>query len=214
MKDAWMNSQAQAPEAARALPPRRRGGSAIGTRARRDFGFGPSGCAMRLAVSGLALAALLLTSSAVRADSTEDYYWSTLGGCKRFEGTESYVNRYPQGKYAEEAQACLEEWMREQQAWDAVSDCRDSAAVLQFLQEFPEGRYAQDARACVEQSGLEDDEAGDVDDRLWERLDACGDLEAISVYMDVFPQGRHAEEARACLRRLASPDEVEPAKSE
>ena len=107
------------------------------------------------------------------------------------------------------------EWMREQQAWDAVSELpRQRGCVAQFLQEFPEGRYAQDARACVEQSGIPEDGAGDVDDRLWERLDACGDLEAISIYMDVFPQGRHAEEARACLRRLASPDEVEPAKSE
>ena len=173
-----------------------------------------SGCTMRLAASGVALAALLLASSAARADAAEDYYWSAIGGCKTFGATKSYLDRYPDGKYAEEAQACMGGWMREQQAWDAVKNCCDSAAVAQFLQEVPAGRYAQDARACVEQSGLEDDEAGDVDDRLWERLDACGDLEAISIYMDVFPQGRHAEEARACLRRLASPDEVEPAKSE
>ena len=118
---------------------------------------------MRLA----ALAALLLVSSAVRADATDDYVWEVIEGCKSFEGTKRYLDRYPDGKYAEEAQACMDEWMREQQAWDAVKNCQDSAAVPQFLQEFPAGRYAEDARACLEPSGLPEDGAGDVDARLF-----------------------------------------------
>lgn len=91
---------------------------------------------------------LLLVSRTATAE--EDYYWEVIGGCKTVAGTKSYLRRYPQGKYPEQAHECLMRWEAEEKAaWEQVEDCVDIDAVERFLEKYPESRYAAEVSECI-----------------------------------------------------------------
>ena len=91
---------------------------------------------------------LLLVSQTATAE--EDYYWEEIGGCKIVAGTKTYLRRYPQGKYVEQARECLKRWEAEEKAaWDQVKACVDINAVERFLEKYPESRYAAEGSECI-----------------------------------------------------------------
>lgn len=110
----------------------------------------PWACVSQLAACCLALV-LLLISFAASADSTDDFFWDVIGGCKTVEGTKSYLRRYPEGLHAEEALRCLQRWQREQDAWDRAKNCQDREAVERYMEDFAKGgRYTKEAQECLD----------------------------------------------------------------
>ena len=156
-----------------ALPapgPRNLAGLAVGTRSRN----GKAQCAHGRLVSTwsallsawcLALA-LLLVCVAASADSAEDYYWEVIGGCTTVAGTNSYLDRYPEGKYSEQAQQCLPRLKAEQAAWEEIESCQSKEDVERFLTRYPKGAYRIKARECLERWS-------DVTYRIEGMLEAC-----------------------------------------
>ena len=112
--------------------------------------------------------ALLLACVAASADSAEDYYWEVIGGCSTVAGTNSYLTRYPVGKYAEQAHDCLPRLLEEQAAWGRIESCRSREDVERFLRTFSKGAYTRDARECLER-------LSDVTYRIDGLLEACED---------------------------------------
>ena len=116
--------------------------------------------------------ALLLGCVGVSADSAEDYYWEVIGGCSSVAGTNSYLSRYPMGKYAEQAHACLPRLREEQAAWERIESCRSKDDVERFLRNHRKGAYTRQARECLER-------LSDVSYRIDGLLEACeGHFEA------------------------------------
>lgn len=82
-------------------------------------------------------------------------------------GLRSYLERYPRGEHAAEAQARLDELVgdqqeqRERQAWDAAKDADTAAAYRAYLDAFPNGRNADKAR----------DRLGDRSEAQYERAE-------------------------------------------
>ena len=110
--------------------------------------------------------ALLVGCVGVSADSAEDYYWEVIGGCSTVAGTNSYLSRYPLGKYAEQAHGCLPRLKDEQAAWERIEACRSKEDVERFLRNHGKGAYASRARACLER-------LSDVSYRIDALLEAC-----------------------------------------
>ena len=110
--------------------------------------------------------ALLLVCDPASADSAEDYYWEVIGGCTTVAGTNSYLDRYPHGKYSERAQLCLPRLKDEQAAWERIESCRSKEDVERFLSQYSKGAYRIKARECLER-------LSDVTYRIEEMLGAC-----------------------------------------
>lgn len=110
--------------------------------------------------------ALLLVCVAASADSGEDYYWELIGGCRTVAGTESYLKRYPRGKYTEQARRCLPRLKEEQAAWERIETCRTKEDVERFLGKYPKGAYGGRARECLER-------LSDVSYRIEGLLERC-----------------------------------------
>jgi len=100
---------------------------------------------------------------ALREEAEEENCWYNA---VRDYGYESYLDAYPDGRYAEEAREILEE----DEAWEAAGE--DSDYEL-YLENYPEGRYAAEARAAMDErdsDGTREEEPGDDEEkRLFDR---------------------------------------------
>ncbi|MGQ0674465.1 MAG: caspase family protein [Hyphomicrobium sp.] len=69
------------------------------------------------------------------------------------EAYEEYLRLWPDGRYAVDARACVNERTREDQLWSWVSRADTPAAPQQYLDEYPNGRYALEARQRLKTLG-------------------------------------------------------------
>jgi peptidoglycan hydrolase-like protein with peptidoglycan-binding domain len=86
---------------------------------------------------------------AARAD---DEFWERTGATGDIDGLRAYLQRYPDGRHAEEAAdrvALLEAAVREaaeREAWERARQEGTARAFDRFLETWPEGRFAGEAR--------------------------------------------------------------------
>ena len=85
-------------------------------------------------------------------------YWSATGSGSSEDGLRAYLQRYPDGIFADEANVRLQDYEREQrrlarraerEAWDRATSTGTLDAYQGYLSEYPNGRFAQEARARV-----------------------------------------------------------------
>ena len=87
-------------------------------------------------------------------------YWQVTGQGSTEDGLRLYLDRYPDGLHAEEAEARLDEYeraarseaeARDRAAWDAVRSVDTVAAYEDYLNEYPNGAFTEQARARIAQ---------------------------------------------------------------
>ena len=120
------------------------------------------------AISSWCPALLLLLCAAASADSAEDYFWELIRGCTTVAGTNSYLGRYPQGKYVDQARQCLPRLQEEQAAWERIESCQSRQDVEKFLRDYVKGAYWTRAQECLER-------LSNVNLRIEALLEACED---------------------------------------
>jgi peptidoglycan hydrolase-like protein with peptidoglycan-binding domain len=85
-------------------------------------------------------------------------YWQATGQGQTEQGLRDYLDRYPDGLFAETAQDRLDDFLatREDAAWQAARQTDTAAAYRGYLDDYPRGPHADQARARLEalQSGL------------------------------------------------------------
>jgi len=85
-----------------------------------------------------------LISFPLAAQTVDDeIFWQSAKGCENQKRTRLYLKTFPEGKYALEAEGCIE--------WESIKDCEDIGLVEAFLREYSENRYVEDARVCLAQ---------------------------------------------------------------
>lgn len=87
-------------------------------------------------------------------------YWNRTGAQGDEQGLRAYLERYPDGLYAETAQARLERIeraraeeraARDDAAWRRARETDTPAAYRDYLDEYPEGRHAEEARTRLDE---------------------------------------------------------------
>jgi len=89
-------------------------------------------------------------------------YWQATGQGQTEQGLRDYLDRYPDGLFADVAEARLADILaaREGAAWQAARQTNTVASYRAYLDDYPNGTHADDARARIEalQSGLTPEE--------------------------------------------------------
>jgi peptidoglycan hydrolase-like protein with peptidoglycan-binding domain len=93
-------------------------------------------------------------------------WWQATGAGRTVEGMRAYLERYPEGIYAERALAAIEE-ATAGQAWERARSLDTIAGYREFLETYPESRHATAARARLDelQTGLDGDERARLEAR-------------------------------------------------
>lgn len=90
-----------------------------------------------------------------QAERADRRYWEETGSRGDEAGLRAYLERYPDGLFAERATAELEAIQEtnrrearaaEREAWDAAREADSIAGYQSYLEAFPEGRFAEEAR--------------------------------------------------------------------
>jgi peptidoglycan hydrolase-like protein with peptidoglycan-binding domain len=91
--------------------------------------------------------------AAARADRA---FWDETGSRGDAAGLRAYLERYPDGRFAEEAKQRLDRIEQgnrqaarqaDRQAWDAAREADSLAGYQRYIQAWPEGRFVEEARA-------------------------------------------------------------------
>ena len=68
-----------------------------------------------------------------------------------------FLQEFPEGRYAHDARACLEQSGLQEvgagdvddRLWERLGPCRNLEAISIYMDVFPRGRHAEEARACL-----------------------------------------------------------------
>ena len=155
-------------------------------------------------------------------------YWEETGAAGDAPGLRTYLERYPDGIFADAAEArlaAIEEQQRrtaaaeDTAAWTRADQAGTLAAYQDYVSAFPQGRFVENARARITQLSQEQDDAPRQEaarqaeaalglnqltmQLVEQRLDALG-LEPGTV------DGQFDRETRRAIRRFQRDREIEP----
>ena len=136
-------------------------------------------------------------------------YWQETGAAGGdIEGMRRYLERYPNGHYADHARSQInahDEAQRraDRRAWREAEHLDTIRSYDSYLDRFPEGRYADQARQRIhELSNL----AGPPEDhRAWQRARQKDTIAIYDRFLRDYPQSSFVDEARARLKELQTP---------
>jgi hypothetical protein len=112
--------------------------------------------------------------------------WESLRNSDDPSAIESFVTRYPQGRFAGAARARTEELR-----WDGVKDSTDEVALNNFLESFPHSEHNSEARASLVRLQKED-----LD---WHAAQDAHTSAALESFLELYSQGRYSRQARTRL---------------
>jgi cell division protein FtsN len=101
-------------------------------------------CAMAIGLSGC---------------SREQSDWEKAHASNSTDSYEAFVQKYPNGSFAPQAQARLKE-LYEERDWQKARDADTPDSYQSFLKQYPEGKWAEEARIRVENFNLAQTPAG------------------------------------------------------
>lgn len=136
-------------------------------------------------------------------------FWRDTGSGGDEAGLRAYLERFPQGLFADVARERLAEYdaARDRRAWGRARDEDTAAAYRRYLEDHPEGAYADRARARLEEFTRA--ERAERDRRAWEEARAEDTARAYRRYLDAFPDGAFADAAQDRLAELTRDDEAQ-----
>ncbi|SLN25302.1 caspase family protein [Oceanibacterium hippocampi] len=161
--------------------------------------------------------------------STELAYWASVKDSSNPAMVESYLEKYPEGRFATLAALRLEELRaggaltrgtgdastlspeekaareQEQKIWGKIRDSNEPILLESFLEEFPDGIYANVARLRLDALRVDRNQAMQEAARerdLWELARDSASMKVIQTYLGKYPTGAYSGEARALLAEL------------
>lgn len=107
---------------------------------------------------------------------------------------ERFLEKYPEGRFSEEAQSRLTK-LREPDEWRTAKSSGKQRDLRLFLEKYPSGRYA--SMAQQELTRLEEEEGVS-----WKSASQKDSVKAYQLYLESYPEEQHADVARAGLDEL------------
>ncbi|NPD18824.1 peptidoglycan-binding protein [Alterinioella nitratireducens] len=131
-------------------------------------------------------------------------FWQQTGSGNDEAGLRAYLNRYPNGEFAEIAReriAAIEEARAEQadiDYWNQTGRGTNEAGLRAYLQRYPQGQFAGLARQRLEDIDAQQDRD------YWSQTGANGTEAGLRAYLQRYPQGIFNQTARQQLNALVT----------
>lgn len=136
----------------------------------------------------LRLGKMLVIDGTLTVDM-EAQEWATLSASQDLSRLQSFLQRYPRGKFSEQAKGRVE-----QLEWNSVKGRDDLQALDAFQQRFPGGRFENAAKEKMAQLLKEQTD--------WYNAHASKDPNALDKFIATYPGGPHSRQAREEMTRL------------
>ena len=137
-----------------------------------------------------------------------DYWRQTGASAGNIEGMRRYLQRYPNGHYANYARNSLNAYDEEQRladrdSWREAKQLDTIRAYRSYLRQYPNGRYANDARRRIDK--LMNQANPPEDHQAWQRARQKDTIAIYERFLRDYPNSSFAREARARLKELRRP---------
>lgn len=138
----------------------------------------------------------------LKADEGAD--WKTCQDLGTLAVYEAFIAKYPEGKYADEAQEQILV-LRDEEAWKTAQSEHTVGAYFQYRKENADGQYRDEALEAIQE--LEEDQS-------WRQAQRKRTIFDYEHYLEKYPSGKYAEEAQEALQALLgghAPPKAKPA---
>ncbi|RVT83263.1 hypothetical protein DXV76_13520 [Rhodobacteraceae bacterium CCMM004] len=131
------------------------------------------------------------------AERADRAYWRDQAEGQGIDGMRRYLDRFPNGIYADEARTRLA-ILEDRRDWRQASNENTVAALARYLNRHPNGEFAVEARRRLEdlRAANAESESDRQERRYWEQVRAQDAIATYRQYLDRYPNGRYAAEAR------------------
>ncbi len=130
----------------------------------------------------LILSTLLFLASC----ASDEQAWEDAVEENTIESYKEYLEKYPEGEYAQEAKDEIHE-LSEAVAWEDAVEKNTVESYKEYLEKYPEGEYAQEAK----------DEIHELSEAVaWEDAVEENTIESYKEYLEKYPEGEYAQEAK------------------
>lgn len=137
-------------------------------------------------------------SSSAGTPSEEREYWNEIKDSEDPADFEGYLQDYPNGNYAAQAQAKLNviEGKKAKEAWEAIKESNNPAEFETYIQDYPYSVHAKEARAMLNAIKKEEEK------RLWVSIEKTENPADFENYIQNYPNGSFIVRAKAKLKIL------------
>lgn len=154
--------------------------------------------------------------SSMQREATE---WRVARALDTIPALESYLKKYPGGRFAEEAAKAVSqsrsaaqraaEASKEAADWATAERAATKESYLRYLEKWPTGKFASTANRKISYIDLAEVEAKERAD--WFAADRASTRDAYRSFLEAWPSGKYASAAN---RKLRSLDQAEVSKNE
>ena len=154
----------------------------------------------------------LITLIRPTAEEIEERAWKEAEGQNTQEAYEAYLAQYPEGAFADKANAQIEElkkYTADNEAWKKAGQKDRKSAYHEYLDAFPEGLHAKEAKKRIDEIRAAEKKAAaekkkKQDESDWAYAKRKHSISAYQNYLKKHPDGRYRSEARKRLQKLQS----------
>ena len=120
----------------------------------------------------------------------EQERWNTIKDSTRLVDFKTFLNDFPNGRFANDAQGKLAQL--EEERWNTIEDSTRLVDFKTFLNDFPNGRFAKDAQGKLAQ----------LEEERWNGIEDSTRPVDFKTFLNDFPNSRFADDARLILDQL------------
>ncbi|MCB0613467.1 MAG: caspase family protein [Phaeodactylibacter sp.] len=118
-----------------------------------------------------------------KANEGED--WAACKSRDTLKAYQEFLEKYPEGKYAQEAAEWIT-WLTEEEAWKNACTRNTIGSYDDYLDKYLHGRYSDEAQSRISELQEEED---------WQRALNADDLPAFRAYVRKYTKGKHSRDA-------------------
>lgn len=127
----------------------------------------------------------------------EPELWNSAISINSVKSYDSYLEKFPKGKHANDARAKRDELIKENRLWKRAEKSRSIDDYRDYIRTYPKGRYAKYADSRINALKIEDKKAGE--DKDWSKTLVLDNSNAYKEYLANYPHGHYRLIATAKL---------------
>ncbi len=146
----------------------------------------------------------------VKKQLVEMEAWEEATRQNRLEAFQTYIQKFPEGSFAEEAQARISGFEQEELLWNKAKTSNLLIDFEGYLSQYPQGKYANECRLAIQRlkpapapiPKTNKESGPPPDQQAWAALKQSFDLEQLTGFVKQFPNSDYRKYAEDRIKRI------------